>query len=363
MPTLEGLQKATNLLQQIGNQPIEQAQRQAQTGLMQAQTADVTQGDAEKQRRIDVMNQAKQKFDSGDINGAYSALATVDPSYLDKAPASSDAQLAVKQKYGSTPGQVAATKANAAQNKPIAVTQADGTKAYTTQKDLLAGNTSNLVTPGGQSTTEVGADGQQVSVGPKQNSELLKLTKQFNTDAKPLTDSINATTDSASLLDKNIPGAQIAEKLKTIRGLVQSGRVPQSFVDQYGNGKSSGIIANIDNAISEAEGAGLGDQARQNMYQLNIALQDQATKEFDALLANRSQQASDNLKVDPLVAKKRFASVGPTVYQQIAQKVGKLSPDDQAAFNWAHDHLADKDKDSASKAKSILSHLAPSLGN
>jgi hypothetical protein len=222
--------------------------------------------------------------------------------------------------------------------------------------------TLQVYAPPGQGVQEVDSSGNKVSLGPKQNKGLQDATKQFNKDAKPFIDSINATAGSEDLLKENIPGAQIAEKLKTIKGLVQSGRVPQQFVEEYGNGKTSGIVASIENAITEAEGGGLGAQARQNMYQLNKALQNQASSEYDALLKSRAQQASDNLKVDPFIAKQRFASVGPTPYQQTLQKVQKLSPQDQAAFNWAHDHMADKDSATSSQAKAILSHIGPQLG-
>lgn len=216
------------------------------------------------------------------------------------------------------------------QNKNLSSAVADSsTDSMTPQKPELKIN------------QEIDSNGQVIDLNTKQLADIAKNTQVFNKESKPMVDAINATAGSEKLLDKNIPGSQIAEKIKTIRGLYQGGRIPQQIIQEYGNGSAAGFETMLQDMATKSAGGGLGAQARQNMFKLNQAIQNDAREQFDALLKQRSGQVGAANHIDPYIVKQRFAAEGPTEVQQIAQKVKSLPPDAQALFNWAHDNLAD----------------------
>jgi hypothetical protein len=360
------------------------------------------QNDVQNYQRQAAAKQAADLYKQGDVRGAYSALMAHDPEFAQKiAPdlVKIDPELAAQFKGATTTADENAM--NAAGNGKAQVAQVgaeariaaaearakNAEDALHYQKNGYTGDT-NVFTKGGALKGSIGPDGQIVppkttpatqsnanspvpsptapnlninqevdsngqliNLNPKQLADISKNTAVFNKESKPITDAINATAGSEKLLDSNIPGAQIAEKIKTIRGLYQGGRIPQQIIQQYGNGSAAGFETQLQDWAAQAQGKGLGSQARQNMYNLNQAIQTDAIDQYEALLKQRSQQVGDANHLDPYVVKMRFASQGPTQIQQVAEAVKKLPPQDQAAFHWAHENALDP------RAKAIIKVL------
>lgn len=371
-----------------------------------------TQGSVDNNNMYQQQEAAKKAsdlFKAGDVNGAYSVLAGASPEFAMKiAPqiAQYNPDLAKKLAgakqagslqsqgqlgSGSIPVQVAkigaeakiaAAEARAKQAEDALHYQKNGytgnTDVFTKQGQLKGtigpdGNITpptktqnkNLSSAVADSSTdsmtppkpelkinqEIDSNGQVIDLNTKQLADIAKNTQVFNKETKPLVDIINQTSGSEKLLDLNYAGSQLGEKIKTIRGLYGGGRIPQQLIQQYGNGSSAGFETQLQNWATEAAGGGLGKQARENMFKLNQALQADALEQYDSLLKQRAGQVGAANHIDPYVVKQRFASEGPTTVQQIQQKVKSLPPDQQAAFNWAHENALDP------RAKVILQKL------
>lgn len=192
---------------------------------------------------------------------------------------------------------------------------------------------------------DVNSDGQVVTIEPTQRKIIDQARKSFDTETKDIVKGLDASTQALELINKNIPGSGTLEKLRLLRGVVQ-GRINQQEFQAFGKGQ--GILNQIDNAISEAEGKGMSPKVQDLMRQMATVAVDLQMKEYDQHLQNAVER---NPEVDPLILKKRLAGSGPTVIQSMTKKIAELPPQDQAAFNWAHSNPKDP------KAQQILKHL------
>lgn len=196
---------------------------------------------------------------------------------------------------------------------------------------------------------DIDSNGNTVAITPVQRKIIDSARKEFSTDTKELTKSIDNLTQAQRNIQDNIPGQGTIEKLRILKGVV-SGRINQQEFQAFGKGQ--GLVNQIDNAISEAAGKGMSPKVQQLMSQMVNAALDVTSQEYDQHLKNAVDKNPD---VDPLILKKRLASGGPTLHQAIVSKVSSLPATDQAAFNWAHDNPNDP------RSKAILQQLSPSL--
>lgn len=353
----------------------------------------------QQQSRIDAAKQAADLFKQGDIKGALGAMAAVDPDhvgnyikqYQDSDP-STQQSLKQAQSQGATQGEynvttpaganprqlldqqganqlaVAQAKAKAMGSKPrvlkdpnsptgFTVVSPDGTAmpidnyngdaaaaAQKTQKQDQSAEEPKA--PKLRPNEDIDSNGQKVLLSPEQQKTINTARKSFDSDTKEIVKGLDAAEKSIQLIDTNTPGARTVEALTTLKSAI-GGRVGQQEFQAYGKGM--GIINQINNAISEAEGKGMSPETQKFMSRLVRTSAEVLGKEFDSHLQNTIERTPE---VDPLILKKRLVgSHGPSAYKAVADKVSKLPPEDQAAFNWAHDNPSDP------RAKKILSNL------
>lgn len=381
MPTLEGLAQAAavnkaNTDQSIQNNQIFQRQQAA--------------------------SKAAELFKSGDIKGALSTMAAVDPEHVGqliqqfqandptsqqsinqaKAQGAEQGQFNVTTPYGSNPRQLLdaslAGKQSVAQitsaNKPSnKVVKADpNSPSGYTIVDKQAGSYSpvqvpnlpqskdNMVAdagPGGpegkpkpnlRPNQDIDSNGQIVTITPGQRKLIESSRKAFDSDTKELVKGLESVDQAKKLIDENVPGFEALEKLRLLRTV--SPRPSQQEFQAVG--LDMGAINSLENKLSKVGGQGMTPDV-QNLYRRVVSVMEKSlTRDYDAKLQNA---VGRNPEVDPLILKKHLSSGGPTSIQRLNSAVSSLSPQDQAAFNFAHDNPKDP------RAKAIMEHLAPLL--
>jgi hypothetical protein len=348
--------------------------------------------------------QAAAYYKQGDIRSAYSVLMQKDPEFAAKIAPDltridpdlagqlkqnvTEGELTGQTKFGSNPAQLedirgkyavqaAQAKANAAANSVSTVTnKASGDTVLKNKKGEIIGvmDANNQVRPINEAakiaksedstSTKTSApksalapdqeqmpDGSVIRLNTNQIKGLNKDTESFNKDTKDLTKSINNAELGRELILKNIPGTKVVEQLRILKGAVESGRVAVQEVQALGG--KEGVATQLETAMAEAAGKGMGPTTQQNMLRLADAVRSYGMDEYRQILHQRAAQTAEKQKVDPAIVIKRLAPEMPTPIQQRLQDIQNLPPLDQQAIDWAHQTLLKTKNDDPNYQKAI----------
>lgn len=343
--------------------------------------AETYKGIQKDNERKDVIKSASAKWMAGDLKGALGDLAAIDPSVISGPAeklmtvlnpdvqgkvkeAEKTGELSAQTDYGSNPRQlldasIAGGKFND-KNKPI-IRKSDrspsGFSTFQNGKEIFIDAAGTPIGQGPDDSEhsmpvkpnlaigqDVDSSGQIITLSPAQQKAIKDTRKSFDSETKEIVKGMNDAYQAVKMIDENVPGSQAVEKLRLLRSITP--RINQQEFQAYGKGQ--GVATMIENAMSEAAGQGMSAQTQQNMKAITQITLKNLSDEYDTALKNHVEKTPE---VDALILKKRLASSGPTVYQGIAKKVEQLPPQDQAAFNWAHDNASDP------RAKAILKNL------
>jgi hypothetical protein len=204
----------------------------------------------------------------------------------------------------------------------------------------------------------IDSNGKSVLLAPNQMKALDTSAKEFDKETKDLTKAINDGHQALQFIQKNNAGTQTVEKLRLLKSVV-SGRINQQEFAAFGTG--NGILANIENAISEASGKGMGPQVQNNMLRLAKVALDLTTKEYDQALKNRVERTASQ-GIDPLIVKRRLIGSGPTPYQDALKQIETLPPQAQGLYSWVHDNIDSKDPAVRAQAQKYQQSLQKKYG-
>jgi hypothetical protein len=353
--------------------------------------SEVADGDAiQGVSKENAAKQASDLFTKGDIKGAYGVLIKADPTNAGAllhdiaqydpelakgiAKAHKVGELEGQTPFGSNPAQIqqlqnegalaVARAKTTGKEKPVIRKDPDSPSGFSTFQgnnkyfinqmgEVIGQGPDASAAPATQEqpkqpklapNQDIGADGKPVTLAPTQSKAIDQIKKTFASDTKDLVKGIEAAQQGSDLTQLNIPGFEALERLRILRGVMGGSRIAQQ--EFQATGQDMGAINDLENKLSKLGGQGMSPEVQKLYLRVSQATLRGLSKEYDQKLKNTLETAPGS--VDQFVLKKRLMGSGPTVYQNVVQKVQQLPGQDQAAVNWAHDNPTDP------RAKAIL---------
>jgi hypothetical protein len=359
--TVEGLQKVSDYTGSIVQQQQEQDAR-----------AMALQKDQTKQAAA---AQAAQLYKQGDIKGAYSTLIAADPSFANSlfpqdkgiqqgvSYGKEKGQLQAESEYGSTPGQIAAVKSTKPiikkdENSPtgFSMTTPQGVfpfDAYGQPATKPSAASAQPTTPGQppaqpslRPNEEVDpATGKTFFISPSQSKGLTTGIKNFDSEAKDLTKKFQNLAETKSLVDANVPGLGMADKITFIKTLIPAGsRLAQQEI-QAVTGDQNSVQDRLAQIAERAKTGKLPPAMQDYMRAALAAVEKPALDEYNTLAHMHAARMAESTKLNPSIVMKRMLPSMPTTFQQKLQDLQTLPKTDQDAVEWAHNTLIKNPKD------------------
>lgn len=335
------------------------------------------------QLRQQAAQSASTLFQQGDVKGAIGALAKVDPDHaaqmfgqFQQFDPSSAGALSQAQAQGTTQGKFnVETPAGAnprqledAKLKAMLQKQATLPSNQVVRADPNSPTGFSIINKQTGQTTEtsksplvqtadqppqlrpnedINSNGEKVMLNPNQQKIIKETRKSFDEETKDLVKGLEAAHQGAIMVNENVPGAEPLERLRVLKSVVQQKMSNQEF---QAFGTNFGAVADLEQRLEKIKTGKMTPEIQKDYLKIIGIMGSALDQEYDQHLKNAVER---NPEVDPLILKKRLVGSGPTAYQAIIKHVETLPPEDQAAFNWAHDNSTDP------RAKAILQRLTP----
>ncbi len=335
-------------------------------------------------------------FQSGDIKGALSTMAKVDPDHVANLiqtfqqgdpntqgalkQAEVGGQMTAEHPFESTPGDVAHIGADAriaaaeartkqvedqikyttdplsglkfAANKKGAIQGFLGADGKLHSMDDIQGRAEQQAATSKASgekpkllaNQDIDSTGQVVTILPAQQKIIKETRKTFDSETKDIVKGLEAAHQAQSMIEANNAGGEPLERLRLLR-TVSPRPTQQEF---QALGMDMGAVDSLENKLQKIATGKMTPAIQKDYLAIVNLMSSKLSQEYDQRLKNTVEKTPE---VDSLILKKRLAGSGPTVYQAVAKKVSQLPAKDQAAFNWAHDNPND------ARSKMILKNL------